>query len=130
MSKIRYQINSQNLQLEKLIEKHGFSKDMDFQSFQKFMKTIDEDLTVEEVRYMFEKLDRDDSNTISLAELETAMIENNIPLKSHYTLVKKQSISEKTIDTFVNDHKIVERRVVEAFLKLDQKLKSRKISLL
>lgn len=62
---------------------------MDFQSFQKFMKTIDEDLTVEEVRYMFEKLDRDDSNTISLAELETAMIENNIPLKSHYTLVKK-----------------------------------------
>jgi hypothetical protein len=43
MGKLRYQINSQNIQLGSLIEKHGFSshKDMDFPSFEKFMRTID-----------------------------------------------------------------------------------------
>lgn len=46
---------------------------------------------------MFEKLDRDDSGTISLVELETAMIDNNIPLKSRYAFTKKESLSEKTI---------------------------------
>jgi hypothetical protein len=33
---------------------------------------------------MFEKLDTNDSNTISLAELENAMVLNNIPMKSNY----------------------------------------------
>jgi Ca2+-binding EF-hand superfamily protein len=87
------------------------------------MKTIDKELTVEEIRYIFEKLDTDDSSSISLEELEIALRQNGIPLKSHYVILKKESFDEQF------DPKVVERRVVEAFVKLSQKLKSRNLSL-
>lgn len=43
MGKLRYQINSQNIQLGSLIEKLGFNaqKEMDFSQFERFMKQID-----------------------------------------------------------------------------------------
>lgn len=71
MGKLRYQINSHDIQLGSLIEKLGFNshKEMDFGEFERFMKQIENELTVEELRYVFEKLDRDDSSSISLEEL-------------------------------------------------------------
>ena len=44
MGKLRYQINSHDIQLGSLIEKLGFNaqKEMDFTQFDRFMKQIDE----------------------------------------------------------------------------------------
>lgn len=57
------------------------------------MKTIDSSLTPEEERYIFEKLDIDDNNSISLGELEQAMVSNNIPMNSCYKPERKDSLN-------------------------------------
>lgn len=69
MGQIRYEINSKNIALDKLMAMYGFSgiKDLDFKVFDKVIRTIDPNLTAEEIRYIFEKLDLDGDNTISLA---------------------------------------------------------------
>lgn len=71
MGQIRYQITSQNINLEKLFERHGYKKntELKFEHFEQFMKTIDSSLTLEQERYIFEKLDTNENNSVSLAEL-------------------------------------------------------------
>jgi hypothetical protein len=49
MGQLRFKINAQNLDLEKLFEKHGYSKstELKFEHFEAFLKTIDSSLTPE-----------------------------------------------------------------------------------
>jgi serine/threonine protein kinase len=101
MAQLRYEINSNNIDLDRLIEMYGFGRlrDLDFKAFDRLMRAIDPDLTIEEVRFIFEKLDQDDSNTVSLVEFQAALVQNNIPLKSHYGMPpKKESSKEKDPD--------------------------------
>lgn len=55
MGQIRFQITSQNIDLERLFQRHGYNKqtELRFEHFEQFLKTIDASLTSEEQRYMF-----------------------------------------------------------------------------
>ena len=73
----------------------GYTREteLNFKTFSEFLKTIDSSLTREEELHIFSKLDTDDSNSISLAELESEMVKHNIPLQSKYKLTKKDSFN-------------------------------------
>lgn len=94
MSELRYNIKSQNIDLEKLFNRMGYNRqtELNFKHFNEFLKTIDANLTQQEQVFIFTKLDVDDSNSISLKELETEMIKHNIPMRSKYKgLERKES---------------------------------------
>jgi Ca2+-binding EF-hand superfamily protein len=81
---------------------------------------------------MFEKLDANDSDTISLAELENAMVLNNIPLKSNYRPERKDSInSEGHATEQINAQKRqqIELKIIHAFNRLSQKMQKNHVSL-
>lgn len=84
---------------------------------------IDANLTGQELRYAFDKLDRDESNTISVEEVEAAMRENNINVRTRYALLKKNSFSEQL------DAETIQKRARDAFIKLNRKLKERNLTL-
>lgn len=135
MGQIRFRINSQNIDLERLFERHGYQRntELNFELFEAFLKTIDATLTSEEERYMFEKLDTNDSDSISLSELQDAMTANNIPMKSNYRPAeRKDSI---TSDVSANDgpssekRRFIELKIIAAFNRLSQKMTKNHISL-
>jgi|JI9StandDraft_2_1071091.scaffolds.fasta_scaffold312335_1 Ca2+-binding EF-hand superfamily protein len=81
---------------------------------------------------MFEKLDTNDSDSISLAELQNAMIVNNIPMKSNYRPERKDSInSESSNNEGPNALKrqLIELKIIAAFNRLSQKMAKNHISL-
>ena len=82
---------------------------------------------------MFQKLDTDDSNTISLAELESAMVSNNVPMKSAYRPQRKDSINSngQTVGEGISQAKknTVELKIFNAFSKLNQKMLKNGITL-
>jgi len=47
MGQIRFRINSQNIDLERLFERHGYSKntELNFDLFEAFLRTIDSTLS-------------------------------------------------------------------------------------
>lgn len=55
------------------------------------------DIQPEEVRYVFENIDANDSNTISLAELEKVLLSHQISMKSmvQHDFSKKLSVDSQ-----------------------------------
>jgi Ca2+-binding EF-hand superfamily protein len=81
---------------------------------------------------MFEKLDADDSDTISLAELENAMVLNNIPMKSNYRPERKDSINSEGHQhegMSAQKRQFIELKIIHAFKRLSQKMHKNHVSL-
>ena len=72
MTDIRFIINSQNIDLIKLFERMGYkeNQELSFKELQKFLRTVNPQISSEEEVYIFEKLDEDNNGSISLKELE------------------------------------------------------------
>ena len=69
MSRLRFRINSDNIDVRKLLTILGIKnekEELNFKEFSKFLDYIYSDLTEEEVRYFFDKVDEDSSGTISV----------------------------------------------------------------
>jgi serine/threonine protein kinase len=72
MSRLRFRINSDNIDVRKLLSILGLQSEKDelnFKEFHRFLEYIYNDLTEEEVRYFFDRVDEDNSGTISVAEI-------------------------------------------------------------
>ena len=80
MNELRFQINSRNLNLNKLLESLGFKgrKDLSFKQFAEFMGHVQPHITKDEVTFFFEKMDVDADGSVSLSELEAKMKEYDI----------------------------------------------------
>jgi hypothetical protein len=59
MADIRFMINSQNIDLIKLFEKMGYkeNQELNFKELQRFLRTVNPQVSSEEEVYIFEKLD-------------------------------------------------------------------------
>ena len=100
MNELRYTIRSQNIDLERLFSSRGYSKnsELTLEDFKKFLNIVGLSIETQEARYAFEKIDTDDSSTISLAELEATLMMHQIPLRSITTdpkFGKKNSINSQ-----------------------------------
>ena len=86
MADIRFMINSQNIDLTKLFERMGYKEDqeLNFKELQRFLRTVNPNISSEEEVYMFERLDEDNNGSISLKELEQEMEKNHISLRSRF----------------------------------------------
>lgn len=75
MTELRFQINSKNLDLNRLLEGLGFKgyQELDFQQFSLFLKHIHPNITKDEVQFFFERMDNNDDGSISLQELSSEM---------------------------------------------------------
>jgi Ca2+-binding EF-hand superfamily protein len=71
MRDLRMKIKVDNIDLERLFKRLGFNNqtEMKINDFEKFLAMVSPNLSVEEVRYIFEKLDTDKNNTITYQEL-------------------------------------------------------------
>ena len=58
------------------------TSELSLQDFQKFLETVSNNFTADEAKYIFERLDADKSNTITMIELENEMKKYNIPMQS------------------------------------------------
>jgi Ca2+-binding EF-hand superfamily protein len=103
MNELRYVIRSSNIDLERLFSSRGYSKnsELTLEDFKKFLSVVGLSFEPEEARYAFEKIDTDDSSTISLAELESTLMSHQIPLRSITTgpkFGKKASMNEEGVE--------------------------------
>ena len=72
MGRLRFTINSDNIDVRRLLSKLGLENEKDelnFKEFNRFLEFIYPDLTEEEVRFFFDKVDEDSSGTISVEEI-------------------------------------------------------------
>ena len=69
MSDLRFQINSNNLDLCKILNSLGYSSDtaeLSQQQFHQFLKLVNPIITKDEAKYIFDKTDEDKNGTISI----------------------------------------------------------------
>lgn len=72
MNRLRFKINSENLDMPQLFTLLGFQSkaELAFEQFQRLLDYISPKITPEEVRYFFDRIDYDSSGSVSLAEIE------------------------------------------------------------
>ena len=73
MSELRFQINSKNLDLNNLLKSMGIKHEMNFHEFSEFLRNIHPNITKEEVKFFFEKMDSNADGSISIQELSSEM---------------------------------------------------------
>lgn len=80
MSELRFQINSRNLDLHRLLDGLGFkgNHELTFPQFAQFLHHIHPNITKDEVKFFFEKMDKNDDGAISLQELSAEMSKHRI----------------------------------------------------
>jgi Ca2+-binding EF-hand superfamily protein len=90
MGTLRFKINSENINVSNLFRILGFKEDseLNFNEFHKFLDYISPQITEEEVRYFFDKVDTDESSTISIKEIEEEMSQHKIAT-NHSSIIKK-----------------------------------------
>jgi Ca2+-binding EF-hand superfamily protein len=72
MNRLRFKINSENIEMPQLFAALGFAPkaELNFEQFRKLLDFISPKITLEEVRYFFDKVDQDSSGSVSLDEIE------------------------------------------------------------
>lgn len=72
MYRLRFKINSENLEMPQLFTLLGFTPkaELNFEQFRRLLDYISPKITLEEVRYFFDRIDMDNSGTVSLHEIE------------------------------------------------------------
>lgn len=80
MTELRFQINSKNIDINRLLESLGFKgyQELNFQQFSQFLRHIHPKITKDQVKFFFEKMDNNDDGSISLNELSSAMEKHGI----------------------------------------------------
>ncbi len=153
MSDIRFRINTENVDLRKLIEQMGFDDrtELTFKNFDEFIRVVNPSITTEEVVYFFEKLDVNDDGKVSIKELELEMQRNHIMLdptdkdqktplhefSSTSTLPSEPSLIENPCSLFSQSphHKKpritedLEYKIRKSFIKLYKILNDKKLTL-
>ncbi len=68
MTELRFQINSKNIDINRLLESLGFKgyQELNFQQFSQFLRHIHPKITKDEAKFFFEKMDNNDDGSISL----------------------------------------------------------------
>ena len=85
MSDLRFEINSHNLDLFKILTGLGYKSgevELDRQHFYQFLQIVSPAITKQESDYIFTKTDLDGNETISLQEIQQLMNAHNISLTS------------------------------------------------
>lgn len=85
MSSLRFQINSQNLDLINILAQLGYKNgqsELDKDRFFRFLQIINEDISRNQSDYIFNKTDFDENGTISINEIQKIMNQNNISLST------------------------------------------------
>ncbi len=85
MSSLRFQINSQNLDLINILAQLGYKNgqsELDKDRFFRFLQIINEDISRNQSDYIFNKTDFDKNGTISINEIQKIMNQNNISLST------------------------------------------------
>lgn len=72
MGELRFEINSKNIDLDRLIDGLGFknNKELNYEEFTQFLKHIHPKITNKEINFFFEKMDTNADGSISMKELE------------------------------------------------------------
>ena len=80
MTSLRFEINSKNLDLNKLLEGLGLKgmKELNYKQFTEFIKHIHPHITKDEINFFVEKMDQNEDGSISIQELSTEMEKHNI----------------------------------------------------
>lgn len=73
MTELRFQINSKNIDLNKLLESMGMKneKELNFSQFSDFLRYIHPNITKDEIKFFFEKMDTNEDGSISIHELSS-----------------------------------------------------------
>lgn len=68
MNRLRFKINSENLDMPQLFSLLGFQPkgELGFEQFHRLIDYISPKITPEEVRYFFDRIDHDSSGSVSL----------------------------------------------------------------
>jgi Ca2+-binding EF-hand superfamily protein len=96
MNGLRFKINSENIDIGKLFSLLGFNpgSELSFHEFHKFLDYISPKITEEEVRFFFDKVDADESGSISIEEIEGEMAKHNITVDRGSKLKKANTMQE------------------------------------
>lgn len=80
MTDLRIRINSNNINLTKLLDNLGFKhqSELSYQEFSQFIKHIHPDINKDEMKFFFEEMDDDGNGSISIYELEKEMAKHFI----------------------------------------------------
>lgn len=84
ITQLRRKINSSKMDLMEVFEKYDTSKDkmLEMKQFRELMREIDNNLTNEEVEYLFNKFDDDNSGTIEFSEFKRFLEVNNVRMST------------------------------------------------
>lgn len=71
MAQLRFHINSKNLNLSHLLTSMGIKPghELNFNEFSDFLKYINQDISKDEIKFFFEKMDSNADGSISTQEL-------------------------------------------------------------
>lgn len=71
MTELRFRVNVRNIDLSRLLENLGFegAQQLDYKQFERFVRHLNPNLTRPEIRFFFEKLDRDADGAVSTGEI-------------------------------------------------------------
>ena len=123
-------IKSKNIDLESIFISKGYGKSspMNFQAFQSLMMGIDPELTEQEVKYIFNKINDSGTGSVSYDEFEKAILKFGIPMSVYRPSAPKEEKKEvqppavvPTVDPVVLKQQI-NLKVANAFHKLIVKL--------
>lgn len=80
MGELRFEINSKNIDLDRLLDGLGFkhNQELNFEEFSEFLRHIHPKITKNEVKFFFEKMDANADGSISMQELELEMERHRI----------------------------------------------------
>jgi Ca2+-binding EF-hand superfamily protein len=98
MSELRFQINSKNIDLNKLLDSMGLkpNHELNFNEFSEFLKIIHPGIVKDEINFFFEKMDYNGDGRISLQELSTEM-------EKHHISFSKAPLSEEILNNLAGN---------------------------
>lgn len=142
---MRISINSNNINLKKLIESLGFKNktELSFEQFSQFIRHVHRDINKEEIKFFFESMDDDDSGSISIAELQKQMGKHFITFNKTESFeeeghspspmnIKKLNSHNENIEHFEEEAKLsseLEKKAKKCFLKLFKIITTKNLTL-
>ena len=129
MNGLRFKINSENIDVSKLFHILGFrpESELKFAQFHKFLDYISPRITEEEVRFFFDKVDEDESGSISISEIEKEMARHNIVFDLANKLRKANTYQEDEEGRELSEQ--LAEKAKKCFERLYRVLNYKKISL-
>lgn len=130
MGELRFEVNSHNIDLNKLIEKLGFhnKKQLNFEEFTHFCHTIHPKITKSQIKFFCQKMDTDGDGKVSMEQLETEMKKHRISFNKNSETKVNQTGSYKVNTDQVSEN--LEIRIQRCFIKLHEILSTKQLTLM